>query len=113
MFKKHDPVDGEIELIDLVNRLESIEELIRENNLLIRILAQPVLLSTLQGVFHSSNQLRAYELSNGERSTREIGKLIKRDQKGVSNWWREWEKLGIGFFRWKSSCLQGYQENWK
>lgn len=62
---------------------------------LLRILAQPVLSSSLQDVFKTPKQLYIYELSNGKRSTRDIGKLVKLDQKGISNSWREWEKVGL------------------
>ena len=59
---------------------------------LLRILAQPILQSTLHRIFKDGKQLLAYELSDGNRSTREIGKLVGIDQKTVSRWWRAWEK---------------------
>ena len=95
MPKINKPKTDEIELKELLTRLESIEKLIHENNLLVRILAQPILFESLHTIFNSPKQLRAYELSDGERSTRDIGKLLNLDQKGISNWWREWEKEGI------------------
>ena len=50
---------------------------------LMRILALPLLLSTLNELFKNGKQLRAYELSDGSRSTRQIGSLINVDQKRI------------------------------
>lgn len=92
--------DGDIQ--DVIDRLAVIEDklntLISQNGELLaflRVLAEPILYDALQEVFRTPKQLYIYELSNGARSTREIGKLVKLDQKGISNLWREWEKEGI------------------
>ncbi len=77
------------------NKLSILEAQNSEVQVLLRILAQPLLASSLQEIFKSPKQLYAYELSNGERSTRDIGKLVRLDQKGISIWWREWEKEGL------------------
>jgi hypothetical protein len=52
----------------------------------------PVTRSILSRYFRSGKQLRAYELTDGNNSTRQIGKVIGVDQKTVSTWWRTWEK---------------------
>ncbi len=77
------------------NKLSVLDAQNRDIQVLLRILAQPLLASSLQEIFKSPKQLYAYELSNGERSTRDIGKLVRLDQKGISIWWREWEKEGL------------------
>lgn len=87
--------DVMVELNDLKEKLSSLEEQSLYTQSLIRILVHPILISELTGVFKTPKQMRAYELSNGERSTRDIGKLISYDQKGISTWWREWGKIGI------------------
>jgi len=84
-----------IKLSSIENKLAQLAQQAKESQMLLRVLAQPIIMSLLNEVFRSPKQLRAYELSDGKRSTRDIGKLIKRDQKGISIWWREWEKLGI------------------
>src|SRR5579859_624910 len=74
---------------------------------LLRIIADPILLSSLHKYFKNSGQVRAYELSDGIRSTRQIAKMVGVDQKTISTWWRNWkdnyrivEKAGIrGQFR--------------
>lgn len=89
-------------LQDILNRLREIENKLKvlekqndHSQILLRVLAEPILSSSLQEIFKSPKDLYAYELSNGERSTREIGNLVKLDQKGISNRWREWEKDGL------------------
>jgi len=37
----------------------------------------------------------AYELSDGERSSRDIAKIIKPSHTTVGNWWDKWFKLGL------------------
>ena len=58
---------------------------------LLRIMAEPVLQSALTRYFKNSAQIRAYELSDGILSTRQIGKMVGVDQKTISTWWRHWE----------------------
>lgn len=58
---------------------------------ILRILAQPVLEKLLRNVFTNHKQLRAYELSDGQRSTREIAGLVGAGQKTISRWWVDWE----------------------
>lgn len=77
------------------NKLEILNSQSGELQHLLRILAQPILSTSLQGIFKSPKQLYAYELTDGKRSTRDIGRLVKLDQKGISNWWREWEGEGL------------------
>ena len=79
----------------LKDKLHSLELQGKEIQLFLRILVHPILMSELSVVFKNAKQLRAYELSNGERSTRDIGQIVKIDQKGISNWWREWEREGL------------------
>ena len=62
---------------------------------LLTLLAQPLLLPPLHGLFKDIRQLRAYELSDGRRSTREIGKRVGVDQKTISRWWRMWKDSRI------------------
>jgi hypothetical protein len=59
--------------------------------MLLRVIAQPLLEVRLRSLFPDRKHLRAYELSNGERGTREIGAIVGVDQKTISRWWRAWE----------------------
>ncbi len=63
---------------------------------LIRFLVEPLIEDALIDIFDGPQQIRAYELSDGKRSTREIGSLIGVDQKTISTWWRKWkDEFGI------------------
>lgn len=112
--KKDDSTQELLERLSLVeNKLDVLDTQNTELQNLLRILAHPILSSSLQEVFKTSKQLYAYELTNGERSTRDIGKLVRLDQKSISNWWREWEEKGLvekvgkrGQFRARYSLLE-------
>jgi len=47
----------------------------------------------LPHIFPDGKNLLAYILSDGERTTREIGKHVGVDQKTVSTWWRAWKRV--------------------
>jgi hypothetical protein len=49
----------------------------------------------LTSIFPNPRDRRIYELTNGSRSTREIGKIIGLDQKGISKLWNKWSDLCI------------------
>src|SRR5215510_13180271 len=51
--------------------------------------------NALSDIFTSPRDRKIYELSDGTRSTRDIGKIINLDQKGVSNLWKKWAESGI------------------
>lgn len=91
-----EPIEGEqtTEVAELLRSLNSdtqeVRVLLSEVLLLVRVLAQPILDDALSDFFDNRKQLRAYELSDGERSTREIGAIVGVDQKTVSTWWRKW-----------------------
>ena len=95
-------LEKEVDLRDILTGLSSIEEKLnrmeqqnKETQMLLRILAQPILWSSLTNIFTKPQQLWAYELSDGRRSTRDIGKIVGVDQKTISTWWRDFADLGI------------------
>jgi len=53
---------------------------------------QPRIISALSKIFPSPKQLKAYLLSDGSRSTREIGKTIGVSNVTIKNWWDKWDK---------------------
>ncbi len=61
----------------------------------VTLMAQPVLLPALHAIFKDAKQLRAYQLSDGRRSTRAIGKSVGVDKKTISRWWRAWKDYKI------------------
>ena len=51
---------------------------------------QPNISSSLSHIFKSPVQLKAYLLSDGTRSTRDIGKMINVSHQTIKNWWDNW-----------------------
>jgi hypothetical protein len=49
----------------------------------------------LTSVFPNPRDRQIYQLTDGSRSTRDIGKIIGLDQKGISKLWTKWSDLGI------------------
>ena len=77
---------------------EEVERLAEANQRiedLLTLMAQPTLLPALHAIFKDARQLRAYQLSDGRRSTRAIGKSVGVDQKTISRWWRAWRDYKI------------------
>ena len=93
---KPDSQDTNEALVQELKRISGCLELMNESNHriegLLRILTEPVLLSSLPGIFKDGKQIRAYELSDGVNSTRDIARLVGVDQKTISTWWRTWEE---------------------
>lgn len=79
----------------IISELRAIRELCIQIEALVGALATPTLCTSLQHIFPTPAHLEAFRLSDGIRSTRQIGEVVGKDQKTVSNWWRDWEKLGI------------------
>ncbi|MGD8456019.1 MAG: hypothetical protein PVF83_06525 [Anaerolineales bacterium] len=47
-------------------------------------------------IFKSDSQKKAFNLSDGELSSREIAKEVDTSHTTITNWWNEWEeKYGI------------------
>lgn len=51
---------------------------------------QSSILKSLSHIFKSPVQLKAYLLSDGTRSTRDIGKMINVSHQTIKNWWDTW-----------------------
>ena len=81
-----------LELARVSQELEGVRASNQRIEELLRVLAQPGLLTSLPEIFKDGKQLQAYQLSDGKRSTREIGRIVGVDQKTISRWWRAWKK---------------------
>lgn len=60
-----------------------------------RAMAIPGVRKTLEATLLSANERQVYELSNGERTTREIAVEVGVGHNTVARWWRKWRALGI------------------
>jgi len=91
MKTRYQDPDSDITSVDHVDeRLASLEHAIQRLEPLIRTQAYATALEWLPGLFRDGKELLAYDLSDGNRGTREIARLLAVDQKTVSNWWRTW-----------------------
>jgi hypothetical protein len=84
------------------SRIESIERsqgrLVEDNAVthdLLTLLARPSLRSDLTAALRSTAERRAYEYSNGERTSREVAELAGASKGSISNWWRRWRTKAI------------------
>ena len=75
--------------------LKHVFDCLLDINSSVRITAQPLLEKSLSNVFTGHKQIRAYELSNSTRGTREIAEMVGAGQKTISRWFVAWEKAGI------------------
>lgn len=79
-----------------LNVLKSIELKIDQLLKWTRFAGLQQLKNTLTQTLTSDRELLIYELSDGERTTREIAKLVNLGSiTTVTNYWKKWSKLGI------------------
>ena len=83
------------ELERIAEEVERLAEANQRVEDLLTLMAQPMLMTELRAIFKDAKQLRAYQLSDGRRSTRSIGKSVGVDQKTISRWWRVWKDYRI------------------
>jgi hypothetical protein len=83
------------ELERIAEEVERLAEANQRVEDLLTLMAQPMLMTALSAIFKDAKQLRAYQLSDGRRSTRNIGKSVGVDQKTISRWWRTWKDYKI------------------
>jgi hypothetical protein len=60
-----------------------------------RAMAIPGVRATLEAALPTASERRVYELSDGERTTREIATQVGVGHNTVARWWRKWRALGV------------------
>lgn len=75
--------------------VEEILRLLRELVKWSKFESIPKLRTILEQNLPTDKEKRIYELSDGERSTRDIAKLSDVSHQTVANYWEKWSKLGI------------------
>ncbi len=83
------------ELESLLGELKTLNQTQKQIADYLRILAQPEIESHLKPLFASSIEIRAYELTNGKRSTRDIAELVNSNKDTISSLWKKWAEMGI------------------
>ncbi len=71
------------------------EELLTELLVWTRFMARPALAESLTVVLKDPKHRLAYELTDGNRTQVEIGKVSGLDQTTVSDLWGKWRRLGL------------------
>jgi len=87
----------EEKLEKISSSLNAISKSLENINELGYIWSQSTILEFLPHVFKSPIQLKAYMLSDGNRSTRDISRFLKKvSHQTINNWWDTWStKFGI------------------
>jgi hypothetical protein len=74
---------------------ESVIRELSEQTRWLRLLGIQALRPVLERLLVTDKQKLVYEASNGERSTREVGKIAGVSNSTVADLWREWAAVGI------------------
>jgi Trp operon repressor len=74
---------------------QEITKLLRELVKWAKFETLPKLRTILEQNLPSDKEKLIYELSDGERSTRDIAKLVGVSHVTITNYWDKWSKLGI------------------
>jgi hypothetical protein len=69
---------------------------IREQTAWLRVLALPQVRANIDEILDTDQKRRAYEASDGIRSTREVASIAGSSSMSVSRWWAHWRAGGIG-----------------
>jgi hypothetical protein len=67
----------------------------RTTNDLLRVLAIPTLKTTLESLLRSEAERKAYEASDGTRTTRALAEIVGVSQPTISRWWTAWRNAGV------------------
>ncbi len=76
----------------LINELRELNRIHNELLKMISIIIEPEVKKRLNHIFSSPKELRAYRLTDGERTTREIGEMVDVSHTTIANWWKVWEE---------------------
>lgn len=77
------------------NNEEKIVELLEELIFWLKESTFPEIKGRLEKTLNSPKEKIAYNLSDGEKTTREIGKIVETANKTISTWWKSWIAEGI------------------
>lgn len=68
---------------------------LKEQTKWLRFLGLRALGPALESVLKTSAERRAYDLSDGMKSTRAVADEVGVSQRTISNWWQRWASAGI------------------
>jgi len=79
-------------LSNIVDQLKTLNGTHAQLLATLSIIAQPDIEKRLNHIFLSSAELLAYKLSDGKRSSKEIGDQVDVSHTTITNWWKKWEE---------------------
>ncbi len=86
----------EISNEEILTELEILNKNQSELNMLIQFYLKTEIKENLINVFNKPEELKAFQLTDGNRTSSEIGLLVGKSQKTISDWWKKWEsEFGI------------------
>jgi hypothetical protein len=65
----------------------------------LRLLGMKQLVTVLESDVNDNKRKQAYQHSDGQRTTRDIAKLVGTDHSTISDWWKKWILLGLGEYK--------------
>lgn len=74
---------------------DKIVKLLEELIFWIKEMASPQIKQRLDKTLDTSEQKIAYDISDGIKTTREVGKFVKVSHVTIGNWWKSWINEGI------------------
>ena len=80
---------------NLMKLLGELTQEVKELKSLSRFQIQPLLETILSPIFDNHKQIRAYELTDGVKGSREIGDITGVNFSTITRWWNKWVELGI------------------
>ncbi len=83
------------DLKDLIDELKTLNQTHKLIAGYLRLMSNAEIEKSLKDTFTSNEEIRVYELSDGNRTTRDIEDLIGVSRQTVSNLWKKWEILGL------------------
>ena len=86
---------GDSSSSEIVNELRKLNKISSQICEMLQLIFAKELDSILSDLFSSPEEMKIYELSDGIRSTREIGNAIGIGKDKISDYWRKWEIEGI------------------
>lgn len=71
--------------------IELLEELVKWT----KVASIPKVKELLLGILESPEEMIAYQLSDGERSSRDVANQANVGQRTITRWWKKWIRAGI------------------
>lgn len=62
----------------------------------LRLLGMKQLVTVLESDVNDDKRKQAYQYSDGQKTTRDIAKLLNVTHVTISDWWKKWITLGLG-----------------